>query len=198
MFAVPSILERATSAPGRVRALTACAAGGALPMAGALLGLAGGGLWDALDGCGRQAFTAILYSLFWLVAIGYALTQFGLWRWQGSLGRMAGPALPAVERPARRSFVLGAAFGPVVGIACPMPTYYALLALVAVAASPWYGAVALGAYGLGRIAWPVALGAGAGYAGWDAPPRCLGLTGAGTRAGGDDIGGGDGGAGGVF
>ena len=92
------------------------------------------------------------------MAIGYALTQFGLWRWQGALGRMAGPALPDVERPARRSFVLGATFGAGVGIACPMPTYYALLAWVAVAASPWYGAVVLGAYGLGRMAGPVALG----------------------------------------
>ncbi len=42
-------------------------------------------------------------------------------------------------------------------IACPMPTYYALIGWVMVAATAWYGALVLGAYGLGRMV-PIVLG----------------------------------------
>ena len=39
-----------------------------------------------------------------------------------------------------------------------MPTYYALIDWVVVAATAWYGALVLGAYGLGRMLVPIVLG----------------------------------------
>ena len=160
VFLMPSILEREHSAPGRLRSLAAFALGATLPLAaaGAILGVAGGGLWDSLSGESRVVFAATFYPLLGLVAIVYALGQFGVLNLQGAFVRVVGPAMPREEAPARRSAVLGATFGAGLGMACPMPTYYAVLAWVAVAASPWYGALVLGAYGLGRVLPPVALG----------------------------------------
>jgi cytochrome c biogenesis protein CcdA len=160
VFLMPSILEREHSTPGRLRSLGAFALGATLPLAaaGAILGLAGGGLWDSLSGQDRVVFAATFYPLLGLVAVGYALNQFGILNLQGAFVRVTGPAMPGEEAPTRRSAVLGATFGAGLGIACPMPTYYALLAWVAVAASPWYGALVLGAYGLGRVLPPIVLG----------------------------------------
>ena len=160
VFLMPSILEREHSTSGRLRSLGAFALGATLPLAaaGAILGLAGGGLWDSLSGDARVVFAATLYPLLGLVAILYALNQFGILNLQGAFVRVTGPAMPGEEAPARRSAVLGATFGAGLGMACPMPTYYALLAWVAVAASPWYGALVLGAYGLGRVLPPIVLG----------------------------------------
>jgi cytochrome c biogenesis protein CcdA len=39
-----------------------------------------------------------------------------------------------------------------------MPTYYAQLSWVALAGSPWYGALVVGLYGLGRVLPPIVLG----------------------------------------
>ncbi len=173
VFAVPSLLEGERSSRARLRTLTAFAVGGALPLAaaGALLGLLGGGLWDSLGSAGsRQVFAAIVYSLLGAVAVAYALSQLGLGSLQGAFVRLAGPDLPTggakTPRSARRAAMLGATFGAGLGIACPMPTYYALLGWVTVAASPWYGALVLGVYGLGRVTPPIVVGllivAGAG------------------------------------
>lgn len=142
LFLVPSILERERSTRGRLRSLGVFALGATLPLAaaGAILGLAGGGLWDSLFGQSRVLFAATFYPLLGLVAIVYALVQFGVLHRQGALVRIAGPTMPGEDAPARRSAVLGATFGAGLGMACPMPTYYALLAWVAVAANPWYGA----------------------------------------------------------
>ena len=161
VFAVPTILEREEHTAGRLRALAAFAAGGVAPLAaaGVLFGLAGGGLWELLsDGHSRQVFAAVAYPLMGLAALAYGLNEFGLLRLQGAFVRVTGPALPGEQAPARRSFVLGATFGAGMGIACPMPTYYALLGWVVVAASAWYGALVLGAYALGRMLVPVVLG----------------------------------------
>jgi sulfite exporter TauE/SafE len=165
VFAVPSLLEREPSSRARLRSLVAFTVGGVLPLAlaGALLGLLGGGLWDSLDSAGsRQVFAAIVYSILGVVALAYALTQLGVGRMQGAFVRLAGPDLltdgKTPRSSTRRPAMLGATFGAGLGIACPMPTYYAVLAWVVVAASPWYGAVVLGAYGLGRVAPAIAVG----------------------------------------
>ena len=160
VFLMPSILEREESTPARLRSLTAFTLGATIPLAvaGAILGLAGGGLWEGLTGPSRVVFAATLYPALGGLAIGYALVQFGILNVQGLFVRFSGPALPGAEAPARRSAMLGATFGAGLGMACPMPTYYALLAWVAVAASPWYGALVLGAYGLGRVLPPIGLG----------------------------------------
>ena len=165
VFAVPSLLEREHSSAGRFRSLAAFTVGGVVPLAvaGALLGVLGGGLWDGLDSAGsRQVFAAIVYSLLGVVALAYALTQLGVGGLQGAFVRLTGPDLPpsggAATSSTRRSAMLGATFGAGLGIACPMPTYYAVLAWVTVAASPWYGALVLGAYGLGRVAPAVVVG----------------------------------------
>lgn len=169
VFAVPSLLQRADTTSGRFRALVAFTAGGVLPLAivGAALGLTGAGLWEALsDGHTRQIVAAIAYPLLGVIAIAYALSEFGLLHFQGLLTRVGGTGLPGGDMPGWSAFVSGATFGSGAGIACPMPTYYALLGWVTLAASPWYGAVVLAAYGLGRILPAVAIGiliaAGAG------------------------------------
>ena len=161
VFAVPTALERATGTGGRLRTLAAFSAGGIVPLAllGAVLGLLGGGLWEGLstpDAC--KAFAAILYSVLGAIALAYALTEFGILRLQGALTRFTGPALPSESHGQRRALMLGATFGAGLGIACPMPTYYALLGWVAVAASPWYGGFVLAAYGAGRVLVPVVVG----------------------------------------
>jgi cytochrome c biogenesis protein CcdA len=161
VFAIPTILEREQQTRGRLRALAAFTLGGVVPLAvaGLVLGLAGGGLWELLsDGHSRKVFAAVTYSLLGAGAIVYALSEFGLIHVRGALERVAGPSLPGQDAPARRSFVLGATFGGGLGIACPMPTYYALLGWVVVAATAWYGALVLAAYGLGRMLVPVVLG----------------------------------------
>ncbi len=161
VFAIPTILEREQQTRGRLRALAAFTLGGVVPLAvaGLVLGLAGGGLWELLsDGHSRKVFAAVTYSLLGAGAIVYALSEFGLLHVRAAFERVTGPSLPAQDAPARRSFVLGATFGGGLGIACPMPTYYALLGWVVVAATAWYGAMVLAAYGLGRMLVPVVLG----------------------------------------
>lgn len=60
--------------------------------------------------------------------------------------------------PATRSaFVTGASLAATFGIICTRPTYLAVLLSIALAGSAAYGALALGAYGVG-LAVPVALG----------------------------------------
>ena len=161
VFAVPTILEREQQTRGRLRALAAFTLGGLVPLAvaGAVLGVAGDGLWALLsDGHSRKLFAAVTYSLLGAGAIVYALSEFGLIHVRAAFERVAGPSLPGQDAPARRSIMLGATFGGGLGIACPMPTYYALLGWVVVAATAWYGALVLAAYGLGRMLVPVVLG----------------------------------------
>ena len=161
VFAIPTILGGEHSTAGRLRVLAAFAIGAVAPMAvaGLLLGVVGSGIWELIGSPhSRQLFAAVLYSLLGLVAIAYALTEFGLLNLRGVFARAGGPSLPGEQAPARRSLVLGATFGAGLGIACPMPTYYALIGWVVVAASPWYGATLLAAYGLGRVLVPVVLG----------------------------------------
>ena len=67
--------------------------------------------------------------------------------------------MPGPGKACRRSLILGSTVGAGVGMGCPMPTYYSLLGWVAVAANPVYGAIVLGAYGLGRVLPAVGLGA---------------------------------------
>ena len=161
VFAIPTLLEREQQTRGRLRALAAFTLGGVVPLAvaGAVLGVGGDGLWALLsDGHSRKVFAAVTYSLLGASAIVYALSDFGLIHVRAAFGRVAGPSLPGQDAPARRSFMLGTTFGGGLGIACPMPTYYALLGWVVVAATAWYGALVLAAYGLGRMLVPVVLG----------------------------------------
>lgn len=55
--------------------------------------------------------------------------------------------------------MLGSTMGAGLGIGCPMPTYYIFLGWVAAAASPLYGALLLGLYGVGRVLPAVGIGA---------------------------------------
>jgi cytochrome c biogenesis protein CcdA len=161
VFAIPTAMEQTGSAPARVRSLALFSAGAVVPLAaaGAFLGVAGEGLWSALgEGARREAFAAIAFSALGIAAMLYALAEFGLLRLQGLFVRVAGPRLPDLDGPSRRALVLGTTFGAGMGIACPMPTYYALLGWVVLAGSPLYGAAVLAAYGLGRVAVPIAVG----------------------------------------
>ncbi len=161
VFAVPTILEREQHTRGRLRALAAFTLGGMVPLAvaGLVLGLAGGGLWELLsDGHSRKVFAAVTYTVLGAGSLLYALSEFGVIHVPAAFERVTGPSLPGQDAPARRSFMLGATFGGGLGIACPMPTYYALLGWVVVAATAWYGALVMAAYGLGRMLVPVVLG----------------------------------------
>jgi len=161
VFMVPTILERSEHTAGRLRSLAAFALGGVLPLAvaGLALGLAGDGIWELLGTPrSRMWFAAVAYSLLGLGVLAYALSEFNVIHVRTPLERLTGPAMPGADAPARRSFVPRAKFGGGLGTACPMPTYYALVGRVVVAASGWYGAVVLAAYGLGRMLVPIVLG----------------------------------------
>ncbi len=161
LFAVPTLLEGQPTARSRLAAVAAFALGGIVPLAlvGALLGLAGQAWWDLLaDAEARKVFAAVVYPLLGLLALGYGLSELGLLPLRGALERLTGPALPSNEAPLRRAVMLGATFGAGMGIACPMPAYYALVGWSLLAGSPAYGAALLGAYGAGRMAAPVAVG----------------------------------------
>ena len=161
VFMVPTIPERSEHTAGRLRSLAAFAVGGVVPLvvAGVALGFAGNGILELLTTPqSRMWFAAVAYTGLGTVALVYALSEFGVLHVPTPFERAKGPALPSTDLPARRALVLGATFGGGLGIACPMPTYYALIGWVVVAASGWYGALVLGAYGLGRMTVPIVLG----------------------------------------
>jgi cytochrome c-type biogenesis protein len=161
VFMVPTILERDPRTTTQLQSIAAFLIGGVAPLVvvGALLGLAGDGIWNLLEtGDARKTFAAIAYTLVGAGALAYALTEFGWLQLQGVLVRLRSPQLPAQGKPTTRALILGATFGGGMGIACPMPTYYAIIGWIIVAGSPGYGALVLGAYGLGRMLIPTILG----------------------------------------
>ncbi|MCH7511586.1 MAG: hypothetical protein IIB19_04375, partial [Chloroflexi bacterium] len=137
-------------------------AASALPLAAVGLGLGFGGeavlgLLDEMSA--RMAFAVVLYTALGVVAIGYALSELGLFSLPSLFGRVTGPSLPDQDKPYQRALVLGSTFGAGLGIGCPMPQYYIILGWVVAAANPLFGAILLGSYGLGRVVPAVAIGA---------------------------------------
>ena len=162
VFVLPSILNSRKGLSRQTALALLFLAGSALPLAalGMALSFAGAGVLDLLGSdSSKLSFAAILYGALGLLAIAYALGEMGVLRLPSLTGRIAGPDLPDEARPYRRALVLGGTFGGGLGIGCPMPQYYIMLGWVAAAASPLYGAVLLGVYGLGRVAPAVAIGA---------------------------------------
>ena len=162
VFAVPSILNSRTGFPERSALMLVFLAASVLPLAavGVGLGFAGDVVLGLLDTMGaRMGFAVVLYSLIGIVALAYALSELGLFNLSNPLSRFTGPDMPGADSPYRRSLVLGSTMGAGMGIGCPMPTYYIVLGWVAAAASPLYGAIVLGIYGLGRVLPAVGLGA---------------------------------------
>ncbi len=124
------------------------------------LGFAGNAVLGALDSTGaKMGFAVILYSAIGLIAIAYALSELGLFRIVNLAGLIRGPVMPGTDQPYRRAAALGTTMGAGMGIGCPMPTYYILLGWVAAAANPVYGAIVMGAYGLGRVLPAIPIGA---------------------------------------
>ena len=162
VFAVPSILNSRTGFHERTALSLVFLAASTLPLAalGVGLGFAGDAVLGLLGTMGaRMGFAVVLYSLIGIVALAYALSELGLFNLSNPLSRFAGPDMPGADKPYRRSLVLGSTMGAGMGIGCPMPTYYIILGWVAAAASPLYGAIVLGIYGLGRALPAVGLGA---------------------------------------
>ena len=162
VFVMPSILGSRRGLSQRAVLILLFLAASALPLAvvGVALGFAGAGVLDLLsEKSARMGFAVVLYSGLGLLAIGYALSELGVFRLPSAFGRVAGPDLPPEEKPYRRAVVLGSTFGAGLGIGCPMPTYYILLGWVVAAANPLYGAILLGVYGLGRVLPAVGIGA---------------------------------------
>ena len=162
VFVVPSLLGSRKGLPQRASVILLFLAASALPLAALGLGLGFGGeavlaLLDEMSA--RMTLAVVLYSALGAVAIGYALSELGLFHLPSLLGRVTGPGLPGEDKPYRRAVVLGSTFGAGLGIGCPMPQYYIILGWVVAAANPLYGAILLGAYGLGRVLPAVGLGA---------------------------------------
>ena len=162
VFAMPSILGSRERLRDRTTLSVLFVAASALPLAVLGVGLAFGG--DAILGLldsmrARMGFAVVLYSLLGIVALAYALSELGLFRLPSLTQRLSGPDMPAEDRPYRRALVLGGTMGAGMGMGCPMPAYYILLGWVAASANPLYGAIVLGAYGLGRVLPAVGLGA---------------------------------------
>lgn len=162
VFVVPSLLGSRKGLPQRAALILLFLAASALPLAALGLGLGFGGeavlaLLDEMSA--RMTLAVVVYSALGVVAIGYALSELGLFHLPSLLGRVTGPGLPDEDKPYRRAVVLGSTFGAGLGIGCPMPQYYIILGWVVAAANPLYGAILLGAYGLGRVLPAVGLGA---------------------------------------
>ena len=162
VFAMPSILSSRKGLPQRTVLGLLFLAASALPLAALGVGLSFGG--DAILGLlatmkAKMIFSVVLYSALGVLAIGYALSQLGVIHLPSLTSKVNGPDMPDQERPYRRALVLGSTMGAGLGMGCPMPTYYILLGWVVAAASPLYGAVLLGVYGLGRVLPAVGLGA---------------------------------------
>ncbi len=161
VFAVPSILGSRPRLRDRTTLSILFVAASALPLAALGVGLAFGG--DAILGLldsmkARMGFAVVLYSLLGIIALGYALSEIGLFRLPSLTQRLSTPNMPAEDRPYRRALVLGGTMGAGMGMGCPMPTYYILLGWVAASTNPLYGAIVLGAYGVGRVLPAVGLG----------------------------------------
>lgn len=159
---MPSVLGSRRGLSQRALLALLFVAASALPLAavGLALGLAGAGILDLLsEMSARMGFAVVLYSSLGLLAIGYALSELGVFHLPTLFSRVTGPNLPEEGQPYRRALVLGSTFGAGLGIGCPMPTYYILLGWVVAAANPLYGAILLGIYGLGRVLPAVGIGA---------------------------------------
>ena len=162
VFAMPSILSSRNGLHERTALSLVFLAASALPLAavGVGLGFAGDAVLGLLDTMkAKMTFAVVLYSLLGIVAIGYALNELGVIRLPSLTEKVRGANMPGQDKPYRRSLVLGSTMGAGMGMGCPMPTYYILLGWVAAAANPVYGAIVLGAYGLGRVLPAVGLGA---------------------------------------
>ena len=162
VFAMPSVLTSRPGLPQRAMLVLVFLAASALPLAalGVGLGFAGDAVLGVLDTMkAKMAFAVALYSLLGVLALAYAMSQGGLMHLPSLTDRLSGPRMPDQDKPYRRSLVLGSTMGAGMGMGCPMPTYYLLLGWVAVAANPVYGAIVLGAYGLGRVLPAVGIGA---------------------------------------
>ncbi len=162
VFAMPSILGAKKGLHQRTALSLIFIAASALPLAALGVGLSFGGdaVLGLLDtGRSRMIFSVVLYSALGVLAIGYALSQLGVIHLPSLTARVKTPDMPDLDKPYRRSLVLGSTMGAGLGMGCPMPTYYILLGWVAAAANPLYGALLLGLYGLGRVLPAVGIGA---------------------------------------
>ncbi len=162
VFVMPSILGSRRGLPQRAALSLLFVSASALPLAALGFGLGFGG--DALLGLldemsARMTLAVVLYSALGMVAISYAVSELGLFSLPSLFGSVTGPSLPSDDKPYQRAVVLGSTFGAGLGIGCPMPTYYIILGWAVAAANPVYGAVLLGAYGVGRVLPAVGLGA---------------------------------------
>lgn len=161
VFVMPSILGAREGLAQRGTLILIFLAASALPLAavGLGLGLAGEGILNLLEPMSAKMSLAVgLYAGLGVLAIAYALSEMGAFHLPSLFSRVTGPNLPEENRPYRRALVLGGTFGAGLGIGCPMPQYYIILGWAVAAANPLYGAVLLGAYGLGRVVPAVVLG----------------------------------------
>lgn len=129
---------------------------------GVLVALAGAAFADFFRssrnmGLVMQPVLLVMGALMLVIALG----EFGLIRRMLPELHPASVAVQGIPSTAPRSYgrtaMLGVAIAATFGIVCTLPPYLALLLNVAVVGSVAYGALALGAYGLG-LATPILLG----------------------------------------
>jgi cytochrome c biogenesis protein CcdA len=129
---------------------------------GVLVALAGAAFADFFRssrnmGLVMQPVLLVMGALMLVIALG----EFGLIRRMLPELHPASVAVQGIPSTAPQSYwrtaMLGVAIAATFGIVCTLPPYLALLLNVAVVGSVAYGALALGAYGLG-LATPILLG----------------------------------------
>ncbi len=95
----------------------------------------------------------IVFTIVGLVVLYFGLAELGMVPQRrllsGTFHRAQQSGLKL--RGYRKSFVVGATMGGVLGVGCPFPTYHAILLWAAVVGSPAYGALLGAVLALGRI-----------------------------------------------
>jgi len=125
---------------------------------GAVVSGLGAGLVAALSQVTpRLALAVVVYSLVGLFALAYGLSELGFLRLPNPWPYLPMPSFVG-PRGYQRSFLLGSVVGGGFGLGCPFPTYYVLLAWVAAAGNPLYGAALLALNALGRASPSLFLG----------------------------------------
>ncbi|MEK7214385.1 MAG: sulfite exporter TauE/SafE family protein [Chloroflexota bacterium] len=118
---------------------------------GAIIGVAGGVIVQAFTDT-RTVLTvsAVVYSLVGLLALSYALVEFGFVKLPVPGMHAAVPEVVQKLGFYPRSFMLGLVVGGGFTVGCPFPTYHVILGWIAVTGSLLVGALVLGLYGIGR------------------------------------------------
>src|SRR5439155_2624693 len=98
----------------------------------------------------REAIASIALTVVGVLALVVALGELGVIRPLLPQVRTV-PTGPGTSSLSRRALIIALAFGATMAIFSPLSAYALIIGWVAASQSPWLGAVALIAYGLGLV-----------------------------------------------